>query len=112
MLREWHKELSRLDALAPRGDIAGSEWKVLCDDAWWLYENHAGYAVRHGWDADGLFGVRLGVPYGGGLGQFLRTSRRLLWVGPIAHVTRWKVTSRLNPKCGDGLPIIWDLAAT
>lgn len=109
VLRTWHGRLSKLDlAAVPVGFTPGS-WADLCDDAWWLYEAHASVAVRQGWGAQGLWGVRVGYPIGGGLAQFLRTSRKVMFSDGAAFVSLFGVTSRRTPAMGHGLPLIWEL---
>ena len=110
VLRTWHKRLSALDALKPPACLSSGEWEDLCDDAFWLYETHCSYAVRNGWGAEGLFGVRVDYAPGGGLAQVLRRSRSLEFDGPIAHVTRFGVAITRNPACGYGLPLLWEVA--
>ncbi|MXO85234.1 hypothetical protein GRI38_04250 [Altererythrobacter aurantiacus] len=101
--------MSNLDPDQPPDGIAARDWSQMVEDACWLYEAHARYAVRNGWKASGLFGVRLDYPPGGGLAQVLRGSRSLAFDGPIAHVRQFGVRMTRNPACGHGLPIIWEL---
>lgn len=108
-LREWHHHLSRLDENTPPPGIAANTWFQLCLDAWWLYENHASYAIRHGWDRQSLFGVMAEYPLGGGLAQQLRSSRSLLWDGEIASSRLLGVTSRHHPIIARATPKIWEL---
>ena len=109
VLRTWHGRLSKLDlASVPDGFTPGS-WADLCDDAWWLYETHASVAVRQGWTAQGLWGVRVGYPIGGGLAQYLRTGRKVMLADGAAFVSLSGVTSRRTPGMGSGLPLIWEL---
>ena len=89
--------------------LGKSEWADLVDDSWWLYENFASVAVRQGWGAQGLWGVRVGVPYGGGLAQLLRTSRSVLFLDGIATVTRLGVQMKRNRECGHGCPLMWEV---
>ena len=110
VLRTWHKRLSALDALKPPACLSSADWEDLCDDSWWLYETHGSYAVRNGWGAEGLFGVRVDYAPGGGLAQVLRRSRLLEFDGPIAHVTRFGAVVSRNPACGYGLPLLWEVA--
>ncbi|WP_374407443.1 hypothetical protein [Pelagerythrobacter sp.] len=109
VLREWHARLSAIDQFAPPPGWSLNDWLTITDDACWLYENHAGYAVRNGWSDEGLFGVRIGMAHAGGLAQFLRSSRQLLFDGGVAHVVQFGVTSRRNRTCGRGLPVLWEL---
>lgn len=109
VLRTWHGRLSKLDlGTVPTGFSRGS-WADLCDDAWWLYETHASVAVRQGWTAQGLWGVRVGYPIGGGLAQYLRTSRKVMFSDGEAFVSLLGVTSRRSPEMGLGLPLVWEL---
>ena len=109
VLKAWHKHLSNLEGVTAPACLSEQDWMRLCDDARWLYESHAGYAVRNGWGAQGLFGVRLGMPHAGGLAQFLRGSRQVVLEGPRAWVTSWRKVSKLNAECGHGLPLLWEL---
>lgn len=109
-LKFWHSRLSTIDALKPPACMSSAEWEDLCDDAFYIYENFGSYAVRNGWRADGLFGVRVDYAPGGGLAQVLRRSRTLMFDGPIAHMTRFGVAITRNPACGYGLPLVWELA--
>lgn len=109
MLRTWHGHLSKLDALRGPECVDPWAWADLCDDAWWLYEMHGSVAVRQGWTAQGLWGVRLGYPDGGGLAQFLRTSRKVMLSDGDAFVSMRGVTSCRYPAMGRGLPLMWEL---
>lgn len=109
ILRVWHDKLGRLDLAAVPAGMGKGEWIDLCDDAWWLYEAHSSVAVRQGWTAQGLWGVRVGYPIGGGLAQFLRTSRKVFLADGAAFVSLFGVTSRRHPTMGHGLPLIWEL---
>lgn len=108
VLRDWHGKLKRLDPRVVPAELSGSEWSLLCEDAWWLYENFAAVAIRQGWDAHGLFGVRAGYPAGGGLAHALEGCRNVVMVEGRAHVTAWGVTTKYNAACGAGLPLIWE----
>lgn len=68
VLKVWHGKLAMLDPLSPAKGFRREEWADLVDDSWWLYENFGSVAVRQGWGAQGLWGVRVGVPHGGGIG--------------------------------------------
>ena len=108
-LRYWHLRLAKLDPLRPPEGFGKSEWADLVDDSWWLYENFASVAVRQGWGAQGLWGVRVGVPHGGGLAQLMRTSRSVLFSDGIAIVTRLGVQMKRNPECGHGCLLVWEV---
>lgn len=108
-LRTWHQQLSGLDENSAPTGIAANTWFQLCLDSWWLYETHASYAIRHGWDRHGLFGVMTDYPLGGGLAQQLRSSRSLLWDGEIATFRLLGVASRRHPKLAANAPLIWQL---
>jgi hypothetical protein len=109
VLKVWHGKLAKLDPLSPAEGFAKFEWADLVDDSWWLYENFASVAVRQGWGAQGLWGVRVGVPHGGGLAQLMRTSRSVMFFDGIAIVTRLGVQMKRNPECGHGCPLVWEL---
>lgn len=110
VLRTWHSRLSMLDLARVPVGFSAESWADLCDDAWWLYETHASVAVRQGWTAQGLWGVRVGYPTGGGLAQFLRTSRKVMFSDGSAFVSLFGVTSRRHPTMGHDLPLIWELS--
>ncbi len=109
VLKAWHGRLTKLEPLRPPDAFGKSEWADLVDDCCWLYENFGSVAVRQGWGAQGLWGVRVGVPHGGGLAQLLRTSRSVLFSDSIAIVTRLKVQMKRNPEYGRGCPLVWEV---
>lgn len=108
-LRQWHALLSSLDPLQPPFEFLEKDWAQLVDDACWLYEVHASYAVRNGWPAQSLFGVRLGHAFSGGVAQLLQSCRSVVFDGPHAFVRSYGVTLKRNVHCGDGLPLIWEI---
>lgn len=112
VLKVWHGRLAKLEPLQPSDGFGKSEWADLVDDSWWLYENFASVAVRQGWGAQGLWGVRVGIPHGGGLAQLLRTSRSVLFLDGIATVTRLGVQMKRNPECGHGCLLVWEVPHT
>lgn len=108
-LKRWHRHLSAIDQFCTPADWTLNNWLTLTDDAFWLYENHASYAVRNGWTALDLFGVRPGMPHRGGLADMLETSRDLKLNGGRAFWTQLGVKRRINVGCGEGCALLWEL---
>lgn len=109
VLRFWHKRLEALDPTACPKCMEAKDWLLLLEDACWLYENHGSYAVRHGWDAQSLFGVWVGYAPAGGLAQQLRGSRQVVFDGPRAVFRSWGVSSPANVGIARNLPTIWEI---
>lgn len=108
-LKDWHRHLSAIDQFVTPPGWTLDAWLDLTDTAFWLYENHAGYAVRNGWSALDLFGVRVGMPRLGGLADLLDGARNLKLDGGKAHWTHLGVHCRMNVGCGDGCTLLWEL---
>lgn len=108
-LREWRARLSKIDQFSPPSDFTLGGWLDLTDTAFWLYESHGAYAVRNGWSAHDLFGVRVGMPNLGGLADLLDGARNLKLDGGKAHWTHLGVHCRMNIGCGDGCTLLWEL---
>lgn len=110
-LRDWHAKLSAIDQFVSPPGWTLDQWLTLTDDAMWVYENHASYAVRNGWTAQCLFAVRPGMPHLGGLADMLEGSRDLKLVGGKAYWTISGVKHRINVGCGDGSGaiLLWEI---
>lgn len=108
-LREWHAHLSAIDHFVTPPDWTLDGWLKLTDTALWLYEQHSSYAVRNGWSALDLFGVRVGMPGCGGLADLLGNARDLKLSGGRAYWSRTGVQFRMNVGCGDGCVLLWEL---
>lgn len=110
-LAEWHRNLSAIDQFASPPGWSLDAWLKLTDDAFWLYENHASYAVRNGWTARCLFAVRPGMPHLGGLADQLDGARNLKLDGGRAYWTHHGSPCRINVGCGDGsgAMLLWEI---
>lgn len=108
-LNDWHRHLSVVDYLnAPVGWEIGA-WLKLTDTAFWLYENHAAYAVRNGWNAPDLFGVRTGYPQCGGLAELLDGARNLKLSGGKAYWSHHGSPFNIGIGIGKGCTLLWEL---
>lgn len=108
-LQDWHKRLSAIDQFTTPPGWAMHDWLKLTDDAAWLYENHASYAVRNGWSALDLFGVRAGMPKRGGLADLIDGARNLKLSGGKAYWSHFGVPFSINIGCGQGCVLLWEL---
>jgi hypothetical protein len=86
-LAEWRDGLQTLDPGRALHGLAPSRWRVLVDDADWLFEQFAAAAARDGWSAADLFGVLPDHDGWGGVADRLRGSRSLVMT---ADVARWR----------------------
>lgn len=109
VLRDWHKHLSGVDQFVSPPGWTLDDWLRLTDTAFALYEGQASYAVRNGWTALDLFGVRPGMPRCGGLADQLRGARNLKLDGGRAYWSRMGVPFRTNVGCGQGCVLLWEL---
>jgi hypothetical protein len=109
LLKRWHGKLSKLGPLSPAEGFRSGDWADLVDHSWWLYENFASVAVRQGWGVEGQWGVRIGLPHGGGLAQLMRTSRSVLFADRIATITRLGIRTTRNPECAHGCRLVWEI---
>jgi len=108
-LREWHKHLSGVDQFVSPPGWTLDDWLRLTDTAFALYEGQASYAVRNGWTALDLFGVRPGMPRCGGLADQLHGARNLKLDGGRAFWTSLGVQFRTGIGCGQGCVLLWEL---
>lgn len=108
-LRQWHASLSSVDQFVTPAGWQLDDWLRLTDTAFWLYENHAAYAVRHGWTGLDLFGVRPGYPERGGLADLLNGARNLKLSGGKAYWSHFGASFSIGIGIGKGCVPIWEL---
>lgn len=77
-LKRWQTGLVGLDPYHPLNGIDLRRWRVLCEDAAWLFRSFGEQAARDCWTAADLFGLRACKPHFGGLVDRLRGSRSLV----------------------------------
>lgn len=109
VLQDWHKHLSAVDQLVTPEHWTLDAWLKLTDTAFWLYENHASYAVRNGWTALDLFGIREGMPKFGGLADLLDGARNLKLVGGKAYWSHFGARFNIGVGIGPGCTLLWEL---
>lgn len=109
LLREWHANLSKIDQFVTPPAWSLDDWLKLTDTAFWLYEGHASYAVRHGWTALDLFGIRPSFPQRGGLADLLDGARNLKLSGGKAYWSRFGAPFNIGVGIGQGCVPLWEL---
>lgn len=108
-LKLWHSRLSAVDEFTSPVGITLKQWLDLVDDACWIYEEYGSQAIRYGWSALDLFGVRVGYPCTGGLADRLGGARNLLLDRRLAVWSVFGDRRQLSAPCGDGLTLLWEL---
>ena len=107
--REWRGELAKLEDGKPLHDYSPGRWRVLVDDACWLFNEFGDQAAFNGWSTADLFGRWPGHHDGwGGLADRLRGARDLK-MG--ADVATWRGRFRVEqyPRgCFPDLKPFWE----
>lgn len=109
VLRDWNRQLSAVDQFVTPPNWKLDAWHKLTDTAFWLYENHASYAVRNGWTALDLFGIRPGFPQRGGLADLLDGARNLKLSGGKAYWSHFGAPFNIGVGIGQGCTLLWEL---
>lgn len=108
-LQEWHRHLSAIDQFVSPPGWTLDHWLKLTDTAFWLYEGFGPQAVRGGWTAHDLFGIRVGYPQRGGLADLLDGARNLKLVGGKAYWSRSGAPFNIGVGIGQGCTLLWEL---
>ncbi|MXO94743.1 hypothetical protein GRI62_14165 [Erythrobacter arachoides] len=102
-LDSWCAAINRLDISKPAPGIAACRWQSLFRCAEWWMENYAVQAVRDGWGAGDVFGIRPGQPERGGLIDQLGDCRSLMMGDGRA---RWRSFGIVSTYAAGAYPLL------
>ena len=108
-LKRWRVALVGLDPAQPLGGIEAGRWRMLCQDAAWLFRSFGEQAARDGWDTSDLFGLWPGKPLWGGVVDRLRGSRSLVLAGDRASWRSFGVVEGFNRGSYPDLSPFWEV---
>lgn len=107
-LKRWRAELVQLDPQQPLHSLEPQRWRVLCEDAAWLFHSFGEQAARDCWTTADLFGLCASRPHFGGLVDRLRGSRSLVLTETRACWRSFGVVETFNRSSYPDLRAFWE----